>query len=172
VTELSDQNGAASPETASLSFDEWERLQLSHRCSVRFAVALNAALAVATLGILKMDGPWYADGIVAGLFAFGFGFSLFAWRGARRGEAVLRAAAAQLADVGGERGKRAAEMGPGCPRPAVFLLFAAFFLAASVASVWFTYLSREQVPMEEDAVADAVAQVVRSPRGAYSESGP
>jgi len=167
VTELSDQNGAGSRETAPLSFAEWDRLQLSHRSSVRFAVVLNAALAVATLGILKIDGPWYADGIVAGLFALGFGFSLFAWRSARRGEAVLRAVAAQLTDVSGERGKRAAEMGPGCPRPAVFLLFAAFFLAASVASVWFTYLSREQAPVEED----AIAQIVRIPRGAYSEFG-
>lgn len=93
----------------------------AHRETLRFHLLLNLTLAIAATWVLKIDGPYYADGIAAGIYVIGFLIALWSFRSIRKSEAENEFSGVSTAPV--------------------FAALAIFFLAAAVAVVWFTYIS-------------------------------
>ena len=71
--------------------------------------------------MLKLDGPYYADGIAAGIYVVGFLIALWSFRSIRKSEAENDFSGVSTAPV--------------------FAALALFFIAAAVAVIWFTYIS-------------------------------
>ena len=86
MPELTDIVQQLTPEKPSLEslISDCRLREKAHELNVRFHLAINLAFAALTTLILKIDGPWYADAICAGLFACGAALSLFSWRSVRR----------------------------------------------------------------------------------------
>lgn len=121
-----------------------------HEQALRFYLVFDVALAVAATAVLKMDGPYYADALAAGLFVCGFGVSLAAIRTLRRSRKDLDAL-----DRHRQETERAAGLMP-LPPPrrsgsfaAVFALLALFHLSAASTAVWFTYLAHQDQSVTE-----------------------
>lgn len=95
----------------------------------KFYLTANLALAAVSIALLKIEGPWYVDGIVAGFFFIGFCFSI---------------ASRRALSVRGVAGRW-------------FLLAVGLFhLAACIVIVWLTFISPpEAVPTEDAASAPA-----------------
>lgn len=121
------------------------RAQRIHDGNLRFHLVLNLTLAAVSAGILKIDGPWYADAVIAALFACGFATSVFALRSLRRTRSAVLAAIfhpeEQPAPVSAD---------------AVFLLLAVFYLSAAVATLWLSYAYRDSGIVEDSGIAETV----------------
>ena len=93
-------------------------------------------------GFLKLDGPYYADGIAAGIYVVGFLIALWSFRSDPR------------------RAKRTTSS-PAYRSAPVFAALAIFFLAAAVAVIWFTYISPPDAIYPEEGVATAMLLTLR-----------
>jgi len=101
---------------------------------LRFHLLLNLTLAIAATWVLKLDGPYYADGIAAGIYVVGFLIALWTFRSIRKSEAENDFSGVSTAPV--------------------FASLAIFFVAAAAAVIWFTYISPpEAIYPEEGATA-------------------
>jgi hypothetical protein len=112
--------------------------------ALRFHAGLNAAYAAAALGLLKIEGPYFADAIAAGLFFCGFWMALFSLRSLSSLEREGSDEAAQPRRTVGAR--------------PMFIAFAVFYLASAVAIVWLTYINPSE-STQEDAAAASIARL-------------
>lgn len=106
------------PEPAGDPVLHWSRL--------KFFLTLNVAFAATGVGLLKMEGPWYVDGVVAGLFFVGFCLALSSRR-------------ALSAHAGQDRTGRS-----------FLLALAIFYLAVCAVIVWLTFVTPTETPLNED----------------------
>ena len=104
----------------------------AHREALRFHLFLNLALAIGATWVLKLDGPYYADGIAAGIYVVGFLIALWSFRSIRKSEAESEFSGVSTAPV--------------------FAALAIFFIAAAVAVIWFTYISPPEAIYPEEGV--------------------
>ncbi len=120
--------------------------RLLHERAVRFHLLLNLGFALAATWVLKLDGPYYADGISAGLFVCGALVSLWSRRG--------------IADSERETGVPHAR-----GLHLLFTVFALFFLSAAVAIVYFTYIDAPDMPFsDEDGLTGVVVNMLSAGR--------
>lgn len=121
-----------------------------HEQALRFHLVFDVALAVAATAVLKMDGPYYADALAAGLFVCGFGVSIAALRSVRRSLQDLEALDRHRLEM--ERTAGLVPL-PAARRSgsfaAVFALLAIFHLSAASTAVWFTYLAHQDQAVTE-----------------------
>lgn len=156
MSEISEVSPQTIPERSSLESAQLacEVREKACESTTRFHLVLDLSTAALVCTILKMDGPYYADAIVAGLFICGFGLTVYSYRCVRRVEIALSVAESQ---------RRAEEERLGLtptsvshrPGPAIiFVLLATFFVSAAVATLWFSYASiRDQGASGDDSVA-------------------
>lgn len=133
---------------------EVRRRLREHHQGVRFHLSLNIFLILAATAVLKSDGPYFADGLSAGIYTCGLALSLFAFRSVHAGETNLRAA---------ERDRLALDAESDYPdkprvsRPSaatLFVILSVFFLAAACATVYYSFVAPvEQIQADEDGVA-------------------
>lgn len=111
--------------------------------TIRFHLILNIGLALSATWVLKVDGPYYADGIAAGIYVCGLAVTAI-------GMGEIRVSRRQLQEVAPN-----VETGSGLSR--LFVVFALFFLCAACAVVWFTYIApQDLIYPEDDGVASAL----------------
>ena len=106
-------------------------LRRAHESRIRFHLLLNLGFALGALWVLKVDGPYYADGISAALLLCGAFVSLWSKSEIRKGETE--------ADVS--------------PSRFLTLLFSAlplFFAGAAVAVIYFTYIVPPEMPFYDE----------------------
>jgi hypothetical protein len=172
VPELTDIVPQLTPENSSLEFltGECRAREKTHELNTRFHLLLNLGFAALTTLLLKVDGPYYADAVVAGLFACGLGLSVFSWRSVNATARLLEAIETRRRDEAERLGVHDAPRQIQAVRAGfLFLLLATFFLTAALATVWFSYISvRDQNVSGED----AVATLMTVPRAACSVYGP
>ncbi|MBC7927835.1 MAG: hypothetical protein H7039_19490 [Bryobacteraceae bacterium] len=133
------------PEFSAKTQDKIEGLRRERTLerTVRFHLLLNLGLALAATWVLKVDGPYYADGIAAGVYVCGLAVTVISM-----GE--IKVARRQLKELTPNL-----EIGSGLTR--LFLVFALFFLCAACAVIWFTYIApQDLIYPEDDGVASAL----------------
>ena len=106
-------------------------LRRAHESRVRFHLLLNLGFALGALWVLKIDGPYYADGISAALLLCGTFVSLWSRAEIRNGEIG--------ADVARSRSLRL-----------LFLALPVFFMGAAIAVVYFTYMVPPEMPFSDE----------------------
>lgn len=120
-------------------------LVAAHEGTVRFHLALNTALAAAALALLKIEGPYFADAIAAGLFTCGFALCIFSLRAIRHSSAEVASAAQARAAQETKAGLREADAPPYVSRSRgvgmVLWCLAVFNLASASVTIWLTYIS-------------------------------
>jgi len=159
VPELTDIVPQLTPERISLESltSECRAREKTHELNVRFHILVNLGFAAATTLILKVDGPYYADAVVAGLYVCGVGLSIFSFRSVRRSSRLLYDAEIRRREEAERAGVHdlPSESHPGTGL--LFLLVATFCLAAAFATMWFSYITvRDQSASEDDAVASVM----------------
>jgi len=106
-------------------------LQRAHENRVRFHLLLNLGFALGALWVLKVDGPYYADGISAALLFCGTFVSLWSRTEIRNSEVH-------------------AGLSPSRFLTWLFLAFPLFFAGAAIAVIYFTYMVPPEMPFSDE----------------------
>jgi hypothetical protein len=131
----------------------------------RLYLILSTAGLIATLALLKMEGPWYVDAIIAAAF-LGQGMSAIVFAGSlgRREGGPYRAG--RVRSLEAQLGL-AAEAESGAPerRDPIGAAFSALTLLAILhfgacgLTLWLTFFAPPEIPVEEEAVTGFVPSV-------------